>query len=535
MLKYRDIIRRDRGLTSLKMKLHMLPLFLRSGCSENEVEDMLQATRYEDLYQFRCSLLETDDESPGQGKLALSILYHLALCQKGLSDYELSKLFPSLDVQRLVQLLEDKLGDIVAKYGILWVVTSNDLKRFISKSKLGREEKIAIHQNIAKSYELTLTKNLTLLEEKTYHIHKAKDYSGLKQLLADIEIFLLLYNPVMKLDLFRYWKFLESAGYEPVTEYAKSMDAFETRVIPPAVDLFKIILQLSRFFKEYADFENESTPQFLHPMILNKQTVSITEQSLEKFKKTKSRTFEDEGVMRSSKQLASGAKKKYFFNDFRDGSISDVDVAAKEFEDDEDSLISVNSFDGEELLDRSPAVDAEGKQYANYLKEIGILDEFERLDMLHNHHLQGEFMLDVSVPSHMTEFRRIHSELVYQQRRMRQHFLQNLQVENSSGEMEPHANAFSSQKTTGDPKSTIRSLDKPEQPVRERKESKETTYFHYKRWLWVMFPWVCIRSVRDYPFSYLIRRCYSSATRYMSVMEEKVSCLLMVRYLHTCP
>ena len=34
---------------------------------------------------------------------------------------------------------------------------------------------------------------------------------------------------------------------------------------------------------------------------------------------------------------------------------------------------SLRVYLGEELLDRSPAVDAEGKQYANYLKEIGIL------------------------------------------------------------------------------------------------------------------------------------------------------------------
>lgn len=84
-----------------------------------------------------------------------------------------------------------------------------------------------------------------------------------------------MFNPTTKLDLFRYWKFLESAGYEPVGEYCTALEAYEIRSNPDAPDLSKIILQLSRFFKEYSDFETSLTPQFLHPSVLNKHTFKV--------------------------------------------------------------------------------------------------------------------------------------------------------------------------------------------------------------------------------------------------------------------
>jgi hypothetical protein len=48
------------------------------------------------------------------------------------------------------------------------------------------------------------------------------------------------------------------------------------------------------------------------------------------------------------------------------------------------------------------------------------------------------------------------------------------------------------------------------------------SFFHYKRWIWVMFPWACMFARKKYYFSYTISRCYSSDTQYLSVAEEKV-------------
>jgi hypothetical protein len=46
------------------------------------------------------------------------------------------------------------------------------------------------------------------------------------------------------------------------------------------------------------------------------------------------------------------------------------------------------------------------------------------------------------------------------------------------------------------------------------------SYFHYKRWIWVIFPWASMCVKDGLPFSFLISRCFETATRYMSTEEE---------------
>ena len=119
---------------------------------------------------------------------------------------------------------------------------SNDLKKFVARTKISKEARLSLHQQIADSFEVVLTKNMNLFEERMYHLFKSRDYSKFKQNLSDIEHFLLMFNPTTKLDLFRYWKYLEGAGYEPVSEYCSSLEAYEIRSNPDAADLSKIIL-----------------------------------------------------------------------------------------------------------------------------------------------------------------------------------------------------------------------------------------------------------------------------------------------------
>jgi hypothetical protein len=45
------------------------------------------------------------------------------------------------------------------------------------------------------------------------------------------------------------------------------MEEFEIQYHPTNEELFKIIIQLSRFFKEFGDFELFLTPVFKHPPI----------------------------------------------------------------------------------------------------------------------------------------------------------------------------------------------------------------------------------------------------------------------------
>ena len=45
------------------------------------------------------------------------------------------------------------------------------------------------------------------------------------------------------------------------------MERFLNNYYPTPEDTFKIIFQLSLFFKEYSEFENSKTPKFRHPPI----------------------------------------------------------------------------------------------------------------------------------------------------------------------------------------------------------------------------------------------------------------------------
>mmetsp|Transcript_37966 Transcript_37966/g.33998 ORF Transcript_37966/g.33998 Transcript_37966/m.33998 type:complete len:171 (+) Transcript_37966:871-1383(+) len=55
----------------------------------------------------------------------------------------------------------------------------------------------------------------------------------------------------------------------------------------------------------------------------------------------------------------------------------------------------------------------------------------------------------------------------------------------------------------------------------KRKEYKEIdpTFYYYKRWLWLMFPWICLSFKNNY--SKIITECFSSATKYMTVEDER--------------
>lgn len=201
---------------------------------------------------------------------AIKILKYLSICHYGLSDYELTKILGIQNNEDLNELICRHLGDLVSKYQLQWRIDDKEFRRYVKHSVVSSEERVTMHMHISSSYQVTMDKNILLLEERIYHLYKAKDFSGLKQFLADIEHFLFLYNPFTKRNLFLYWRQLEKAGFEPVIEYSKAIDSFEVRANPTSYNLLQIILQLSRFFKEFADFEEGDMPDFKHPHVLNK-------------------------------------------------------------------------------------------------------------------------------------------------------------------------------------------------------------------------------------------------------------------------
>jgi hypothetical protein len=208
----------------------------------------------------------------------LKILKYLSISKNGLSDEELSYLLNLENGSPQLQLVYYKMKGVIRKLGRLWWLVDPGFKGFIRKRVLDKSQKLRMHKEVVKSYKFTLNAVLPLVEEKIYHLYKSKDYSSLKQALTDIEYFLLLFHQDNKLQLFYYWKQLEKVGYEPVEEYSKSIENFDSRTTLTSKDLFMIILQMTRFFKEFGDFEVRWTPSFQHPLIQNKHAIKTDEE-----------------------------------------------------------------------------------------------------------------------------------------------------------------------------------------------------------------------------------------------------------------
>lgn len=65
------------------------------------------------------------------------------------------------------------------------------------------------------------------------------------------------------------------------------------------------------------------------------------------------------------------------------------------------------------------------------------------------------------------------------------------------------------------------------------KKEIEPTYYYYKRWLWMTFPWACLQQDQRFSFSRIINQCYSSNLKYLSFEEDKLltSRILSLKFL----
>jgi hypothetical protein len=75
-----------------------------------------------------------------------------------------------------------------------------------------------------------------------FHLNCSQNHFKLKEKISNIENFLLMYNTYFKYDLCRYWQILEEKGFDPVTEYNKSLEIFENNYNLRSDELFYIII-----------------------------------------------------------------------------------------------------------------------------------------------------------------------------------------------------------------------------------------------------------------------------------------------------
>lgn len=204
----------------------------------------------------------------------MSLLTALALTHKGLTRNEIMH-YSKLDEEDTRLLLE--LFDVFLICYKGYYMSHNTRFRSVIdrlKTPLPESEKERVQASISIIFEKS-PNNVRKLEEEATHLYRDGLFFLLKQRISTIENFLMLFNPITKFDLFRYWRQLEQRGYDPVIEYNKGVEQFDTQYMPDPDKLFVIILQVCRFLKEFSDFETDVTPVFRHPMIKGKVGVKL--------------------------------------------------------------------------------------------------------------------------------------------------------------------------------------------------------------------------------------------------------------------
>lgn len=181
-------------------------------------------------------------------------------------------------------------------------------------------------------------------------------------------------------------------NYDPVVEYNKSIELFEMHYQPQPQNLFRIILQISRFFKEFADFESSSTPEFRHPSIRNRLLT-----------------------------IGSGRQKSDWENNSHENisKVANLKVQKNElnmnpFMDDDDSLIDIEDFHSVEV-DLEILDHQEGRS-VNFLEDIGLLKEIKKLSLYDNHNLDdilsGYEKSNVDIPTGYLTFREVFAKML---------------------------------------------------------------------------------------------------------------------------
>jgi len=204
-------------------------------------------------------------------KVLKAALGHLLFSYKGLSSPELQYLSGASEdeCRALTTLFRPFLANCEGRQFIYHQTFQTAVTAYCFSNL--EEESVELHRQQAQVIELITDNSIAKLERLTFHLHSSREFFRLKEIISNIENFLLFYNPFTKYDLCKYWQCLEERGFDPVIGYNKSVEEFDMHFRPKTEELFRIIVQVSRFLREFADFETAYTPSFRHPPIKGKQ------------------------------------------------------------------------------------------------------------------------------------------------------------------------------------------------------------------------------------------------------------------------
>ena len=131
----------------------------------------------------------------------------LTITDKGLTLTEILQ-FTSLTMSEWNSILAI-FRTYLMKYKGLYKINNESFKKTINTKYVHNTKEIQkYHEELGEVLSKS-SNSIRKLEEQTYHLFTSKSYFKLKESIATIENFLLLFNPNNKYDLCRYWQVLE--------------------------------------------------------------------------------------------------------------------------------------------------------------------------------------------------------------------------------------------------------------------------------------------------------------------------------------
>lgn len=362
--------------------------------------------------------------------------------------------------------------------------------------------------------------NVRRLEEQMLAFYKGKEYFQLKQLISSIENLLVCFQPNLKRDLVYAWKALISQRYDPVIEYNKSLEAFEMHFQPSHTDLFIIILQLSRLFKDLADFENSDIPEFRHPNLVN---IIVTKTAKGCYAETSHQP------LKKQEELDSGVSTFLRLQNDDDNFFikNDMKLNASDY-----TIIEDEELDAEEN-----GLNQRG-QVINFLDEIGLLKEaksiglfeegFSSKDILASYE-KANVDIQAGFDKYIEEFKRnIEARLHEREIVLEVDNQQPLFLYKEDG-TEESSNYFRDmlEDRKGKQKADNTELMFPKLGNNGNlaiPPSKHNAFYYYKRWLWLVFPWACMSVDADMVYSDMISLCYAGEGKSLRIKDDEELC-----------
>lgn len=184
----------------------------------------------------------------------------IALTRSGISEDELCRL--SNCKRRTVISMLELFAPFLHNSGGFYIL-KHDIFRLAIMQKFPIEHE-TLHLEMIRildDHKLTIRK----IDELLFHLCESKNWMRLKDLLTQLEVFIIMYSAPYKMELYMYWVKLEQQHFDPVQEYNRALEEFVAQYSPSSKDLFMLLIQFCRFFKDLAEVESNYTSKYRHP------------------------------------------------------------------------------------------------------------------------------------------------------------------------------------------------------------------------------------------------------------------------------